>query len=351
MSTSTLAALNDAPIAEVAQRVGLHLARGGRHLYPCPACRETQRARHDDRLGPVWVAAHAWGCQRCGAKGGAVVLATLALVGARLGKGDPRWRDFLRLLEERGLAHIEAPPPPPPAPRPRPPADELRALWSASVSPARDPEVAAWLTGRGLSPAAVAPLARALPASVPLPRWASFRGMPWSLGWRLLLPAFAPCGRAEGFRARWVKPVADLPPRGEKASAASAGIGSASGLVLASPAARAVLAGAAAPVVVVEGEPDFLTWATRWPGAVLGIWNGAWQPEIAAAIPDGCRVVIRTHHDAAGDKYAARIAQSLAGRCEVLRSAPAAGDENDRLRAGDLPRDPFADVVPGRRAA
>jgi hypothetical protein len=340
---SALSVIAACTIADVAARVGLHLARDSRHVYPCPACREERRARNDDRLGPVWISDHAWGCQRCGARGGAVALACWALVGARLAKGDPRWRDVLRLLEARGLADIEPAPPPPPAPRPRPAADELRALWAASVAPAADAEVAAWLRSRGLDPVAVGGLARALPPDVAAPRWASFRGHPWTAGWRLLLPSFAASGRAESFRARWVRPADDLPPGGEKASAASAGVGSASGLVLATPEARRLLSGSApGPLVIVEGEPDFLTWATRWPGAVVGIWNGAWQPDLAARVPDGTRVVLRTHHDATGDAYAARIAATLAGRCQIER-APAAGpgDENDALRAGLLPGNPI----------
>jgi len=120
-----------------------------------------------------------------------------------------------------------------------------------------------------------------------------------------------------------------------KAAAAAAGPGSATGLVLADGLMRQILSTGAAPdwwcsnwqlrIVVAEGEFDWLTWATRWADsaeeapAVLGVWAGSWQPEIAARIPDGARISVRTDPDAAGHGYADKIAGSLAPRCAVLR--------------------------------
>ena len=79
-------------------------------------------------------------------------------------------------------------------------------------------------------------------------------------------------------------------------------------------------------VVVAEGEPDYLTWALRvhdtpsvHPPAVFGIESGAWTDDIAARIPDGATVIVWTHHDEAGEKYAARVAATLARRCAVMR--------------------------------
>jgi len=95
-----------------------------------------------------------------------------------------------------------------------------------------------------------------------------------------------------------------------------------SGLVMANQAARAMLRGEAQPsrVVVAEGEPDHLTAAIRWPTcAVIGIVSGAWNDELAARIPDGCEVVLRMDSDEAGERYAAEVAESLAGRCKVWR--------------------------------
>jgi hypothetical protein len=78
-------------------------------------------------------------------------------------------------------------------------------------------------------------------------------------------------------------------------------------------------------VVIVEGEIDYLTRATSYTDsetapAVFGVIAGAWSGDIAARIPDGALVAIRTDHDAAGDKYAEEIRSTLAQRCEVRRS-------------------------------
>ena len=107
------------------------------------------------------------------------------------------------------------------------------------------------------------------------------------------------------------------------------------GLTFADPLARRLLAtgGSAAELVaelglvVLEGEPDFLAWATRFGSdgglerapAVLGVESGAWTPELAALVPDGTQIFVRTHGDQAGDRYAERINQTLGDRCRVLR--------------------------------
>lgn len=86
---------------------------------------------------------------------------------------------------------------------------------------------------------------------------------------------------------------------------------------------------ASAPVraVIVEGEPDFLTWATRFsdadeaPPAVFGLTSGGWSPAIASRVPTGATVIIRTHQDPAGAKYAEVVFHTLHGRCAVLREA------------------------------
>jgi hypothetical protein len=82
-------------------------------------------------------------------------------------------------------------------------------------------------------------------------------------------------------------------------------------------------------VVISEGEPDFLTWASRGTGArtlaVLGIAGaGTWTKEIADRIPDGSTAIVRTDQDDAGDRYAEQITASLWGRCAVLESDPEA---------------------------
>lgn len=80
-------------------------------------------------------------------------------------------------------------------------------------------------------------------------------------------------------------------------------------------------------LIVVEGEPDYLTWAGRCEGqrmtAVLGITSGAWTPDLAARIPNGSRVIVRTDLDDTGNKYAEAIRASLMPRCKILRKVAA----------------------------
>jgi len=150
-------------------------------------------------------------------------------------------------------------------------------------------------------------------------------------GQRRGIGLWSPCsGRRDVPRVSARNIFLDCPP-GEKA-AAPAGFAVA-GLCMADPLARLVLQDGAAPswwhgplrIVVAEGEADFLTWATHFSDAdeearaVIGVVAGSWTPEIAARVPDGSRVVIRTHADEAGDRYADRIAETLTGRCILQR--------------------------------
>jgi len=111
----------------------------------------------------------------------------------------------------------------------------------------------------------------------------------------------------------------------------------AKGLVLADPLAVQLLEGRLPAwwdrhdIVITEGCPDFLVWASRQRDgieagpAVFGVVSGSWTDELAARIPSGARVVVRTHHDSAGEQYARTIADSLMTRCKVFRS-PAGGE-------------------------
>jgi hypothetical protein len=74
-------------------------------------------------------------------------------------------------------------------------------------------------------------------------------------------------------------------------------------------------------VVLTEGEGDFLRVRTEDPRpapltgsapfAVLGIVSGSWTREYASRIPDGSHVIVATHSDTEGDRYAAKIGESL----------------------------------------
>jgi hypothetical protein len=208
----------------------------------------------------------------------------------------------------------------------RPPGAEVRDVWGRGLPVTEETEVRAWLTGRHLDPALVADrdLVRALAPTGPLPTWCQYRGASWrASSHRVIVPLYGPGGRLESLHARAVAPET---PKDKAASPRDAEI---RGLVLADAGGRALLEGAAPPdagrVIVAEGVPDFLTWATHYGDAaedapaVFGVIAGSWTPEIAAKIPRGWTVIVRTHADPAGDKYAETIRASLAGRCVCKR--------------------------------
>lgn len=219
-----------------------------------------------------------------------------------------------------------APPPRPARDEPTyPDAGELAALWGAAGAVAADDAARAMLAGRGLDAGAVdgAELARVLPTSATLPAWCSKGRRSWlETGHRLLLPVYDAAGVMRSVRAWRIEGDGDapkrLPPTGHKAG----------GVALANEIAIAMLAGTFVPrrVLIAEGEADYLTWATRRLAevtAIVGVFSGAWSAELAARVPSGARVIVRTHHDASGDKYAEQINVTLRDRCSVLR--PKAG--------------------------
>ncbi|MCO5168358.1 MAG: hypothetical protein M9894_18625 [Planctomycetes bacterium] len=200
-----------------------------------------------------------------------------------------------------------------------------------------DGAASAWLRSRGIAPASVEDLglARALPPRLAeVPGWAGTRYGGWNeSGHRFLLPLYGPNGALESLRARALNSNArpkSLAPRGY----------SVAGLVLACPLGRLMLHGsrlgdgtlaalfvATVGLVVVEGEPDYLSWATaagtdvglECAPAVLGLESGSWTDAVAARVPAGATVRVRTHQDEAGERYAARVIETLASRCRVLR--------------------------------
>jgi hypothetical protein len=205
-------------------------------------------------------------------------------------------------------------------------------VWGVARPVNSDPEASRWLRERGLDVEAVArlDLARVLNqdayggmryGKLWRPAWLL---APWTTTNRIAVPAYTAEGRLASFRFRATSTTAPHKVEAPRGFAVS-------GLVLACPIGRALLAGEPAldewsgELVIAEGEPDWLTWATGLVArggpraAVLGVWSGAWTPEIAARIPDRTRVAIRTHLDDDGDRYAAIIADTLTRRCQVFR--------------------------------
>lgn len=210
---------------------------------------------------------------------------------------------------------------------------EVAALWNAAQSVSGDPEAAAWLHSRyrdhvtGVTTLVeLWDLARVLPKNAPIPAWAGTGAGPWNrTGHRLLFRLWNARGRFVSMRARSLSSSATLK------ALAPTGF-SVAGLVLADPLAVQLLAGdplswwTEPTIVVSEGEPDWLAWAARHGDAraqgpaYIGVVAGSWSQQIAARIPDNTRVIVRTDHDAPGERYANDIIMGLRGRCPVLRS-------------------------------
>jgi DNA primase len=217
---------------------------------------------------------------------------------------------------------------PTPSPRTYPPREEVLALLEACTPVFDDIALHRDLEARGIDPATVTDrrLAFALPGTISLPRWARSRGGTWSeTEHRCIVPMYDASGQIVTVRARRLlgedRPKA-LTPAGYRHD----------GAVMADPLSRLLLAGQALDwwtqrtVLIEEGEPDWLTAATHFGDdegapAVMGVVASSWSAEIAARIPDGARVIVRTHADPAGHQYASEIAQTLVRRCHLRRPA------------------------------
>jgi hypothetical protein len=256
------------------------------------------------------------------------------------------------LTAEDAGRRSERPRAPGPPPVPYPPSAEVRALWNACGPVEFDAEAAAWAARRALPVRALRGLARVIRRGLVLPPWAGKRhGVtrelePWTVtGHRVLVPVYDATGRCRSVRAIRIgdgDTPKRLPPGGFRASE----------LLLANALGRGLLAqtNAGGPLVIVEGEPDFLSAAARAGApAIWGFLSGCWSAAFASRVPSGARVVVWTHNDAArvvhgvsqpgaGHRYAETIAASLRDRCDVRRGRlPEGVDLNDLLRKGAFP--------------
>jgi hypothetical protein len=347
--------INGLGVREVAQQVGLRFLTS-KSIGPCPAC-HAERRNKGGTQGPGAIGFHegrnSWECHRCKANGDPVELASWALLGTA--KPRSRWHE----LQQRFFGRVAYLPrtinasAPQPTLTQHPDPNEVRSLWQLGQPTTQGHKVSAWLQGRGLDPQLLheRDLARVIPRNPaePLPDWAAFgRGRSWATsGYCLVVPLFDEKGQLASLRARTLNQARDLPkeicPKDF----------SVAGLVFANAPARALLDGTntkASEVVIVEGLPDFLTWATRGDLAVFGVFQGAWSKAIADRIPTGSRVVFRYHqdHNAAGEKLAAKVLDTLKERCQTFIPAylnDPTKDDNERLQAGSLPRDPFEKAI------
>ena len=361
--------LNPPGLEEIARQGGMTLR--GRAWSPCPVCGAVRRG-HGDRRGPISFQGGGWRCWAgsCGAHGDGLGLLAALRYGALPPQGDARWAALwqevqsasgLPQMARRGpLAASVAPAPD------YPPLAEVQALWASCV-PLDAPEAAAsvgfrWLEGRrGLSPERIGQLqlARVLPVSADWPAWLPTLGLPrpaWLSLYRLAVPLYDAIGQMRSLRFRLVDRRQGpegwgLPPgcaldgrgrlvRGEQALPKSLSArGTTRGLVMADPVALGLLQGRRVDpygvafdgwVVITEGEPDMWAISTtaerfgevrerRQTFAAFSVESGSWTPEVAARLPSDAHVRIWTDHDEAGERYAARIRETLPTGMDVQR--------------------------------
>lgn len=219
---------------------------------------------------------------------------------------------------------------------------DLSGLQTQPIS--NSPQVVRWLKSRGISPSAVEALAlaSALVETDRQPAWAAYTERTWVDAKALLIvDLYNPDGERSSVIARRIgrgKGLKSSSPTGYRRS----------GLLMANAPARALLQGEAlkVPVIITEGEADWLIWCQLQPSlAVFGVFNGSWLTDHGDRIPAACPVAIRVDHDGSGDKYATHIARTLS-HCKVWRSEAREddADDNDAWLTGGLDSDPFSDA-------
>ena len=347
-----LAQLRSHGVLAVGKALGLQEIRRG-SLSPCPSCGRTTRGGHDYR-GPIGVRRDnaGWVCHRCEASGDPITLAAWTV------EGRPRPVDWRRIWVEcfaaglcdgpasslrpltsktRARPHIRSLPRPVSYVPRYPLIEDIRTLWKQCIPVTRDLEVAAWLAGRCLDPDTIArlDLVRSLPLTqVQLPSWARMGRASWvQSSHRIIVRFWNPCGELATLHARAAK--ADTKPKGISPRGFDI-----QGTIMADRHGWELLRSGTTDrdVLIAEGVPDWLVWSiwsrntTSKAPAVLGVISGSWTDELAMRIPDRARVLVRTHRDKAGHKYADKITASLISRCTVMRRARPSSEESQNGR-------------------
>ena len=232
---------------------------------------------------------------------------------------------------------------------PQPPRREVINFWSLATALTLSRMARRWAQRRGLDPETLEELdlVRVLPNRKCAPPW-----MKGAQTGCVQLQLFDSEGEEASVRLRNPKrPGYRGVPKGY----------STKGLVMANEEARAMLRGELVPerVIVVEGEIDFLTVAMLAKDlniAVIGISSGSWTAGIASRIPSRTLVQVWTDHDAAGQRYAEKVARTLHPRCLVVRSLAREEDINELWMKGELSAElelagaPWVPAAPKREA-
>lgn len=319
----------------VARLLGLKARQGNdRYVLVCCPMHGEKRAsmslyRHD---GIVKFKCH--GCQETGD-----VLTLVAVVydldiSSRFPEVLATAADLAGMLVEAEAIRDGKPAPerkqrPEPKPEPErtyPPANEVAELWETGRPVTSDAVASLALVERLLDPVVVAEasLARVLHPQTHwqrLPMWARYRGpqpvsQPWTrTGHRMIVPAYDCDGAMRSIRAWRIEGDPEFPKRVPPSGFRT------SGLVLANARAVEWLRGRrTSRIIVCEGEPDALVRMVTNPNeCVIGIISGSWHDGFTERVPYGSQVVLLTHLDDAGDRYADEIQKAVESRAIVER--------------------------------
>jgi hypothetical protein len=184
---------------------------------------------------------------------------------------------------------------------------KVQEFWDSCETVDSDAVSCRLLGSRGLSTDRIKALnlARVLPRSGQLPGWAHYGRRNWrDTSNRIVIRSWDHDGALRSVRA-WRVTAGDSPKRLPPAGCRSAG------LVLADRLGWKLLTGESVPSVlwIVEGEPDWLAATLAAPGghAVWGIGSGSWTAGFAEKARLVSRVMVATHPDEAGDRYAVGV--------------------------------------------
>ena len=77
-------------------------------------------------------------------------------------------------------------------------------------------------------------------------------------------------------------------------------------------------------LLIVEGAPDFLSSSSYFGDAnedtiIISILPGSWSREFANKLPAKLKIIVATHEDQAGEKYANAIEQTLRPGTQLTR--------------------------------
>jgi hypothetical protein len=314
--------VKDAGVVTTAKRLGLTVierpAPGS--LSPCPNC-GAERRSSSDRRGPIGLRrdGKGWVCHRCKTSGDALTLAALSLTGSSRPHKD-RWREVKERLLGNGPLPVFVAPSRVPN---RPPRHELLKLWPRATPACDDPQLSKLLNERGLDPEVLIErdLCRAVPSG-PLPSWAAQGYKPWSLsGHRCLFGLYDHQGQLQSVHARR---IADGAERPKGLSLLGYEI---RGLCFMERGAQLFFQGKAPWVktlLIVEGAPDFLSSSSYFGDAnedtiVIGVLPGSWTPAFSNALSPAMHIIVATHEDQAGERYAKTIEQTLTPGTQITR--------------------------------